>query len=465
MDLRDRGFPNKWGILYCQTYDDLTDRHIMKFKEEFQGIGEVRETRDYGLHVRFHGEGLGGIYLRNLVSTRTKRGAERAYALFDELTEISYQQFYHALYTIRPSGEALPYVAVGAATNPDGLGHLWVKSLFVPEFRDMGHIFFKHYSVKDVFYVQALKNDNPAYADNKEIIDSRLGMTEDEDIRRARDEGSWDLYASGRFSMFKANDYRRYGMDPSVNVHGFYWEELYSRFGIPEEITPAELINNAEAFGFEIIGSLDYGTSPTSVSAYLEYLVDPNNNPWYFRQVGMVGMQLPDQAQKILAVQGNAVVKTRYADPSIGGRAAEGQHRLTRQEDFRQRGVRFELAINDRVEGWSTCASMLHYEQRDGQVVRAPRCRFLFPDGNGYGVPALIEQIPNMPRDPMNAEDVAKMGGIWHWGDSWRYGLHTRFRNTLPEKKSMPRIGSAAWNKMLYDGANMNKKAPKGLFE
>jgi hypothetical protein len=442
MVLRDLGFPDSWGVLFTDTYENLKDRHIGKYVDEFRGIGTVQETQVRGLHVKFHGEGMGGVYLRNMATDadsrqnkNTKRGAERRWALFDELTEFIYGQFTKGMYTVRPDVAGLPFVAVGAATNPDGIGHQWVKEVFVPQYRNPSHDFFRAFKADQLLYVQALKSDNPAYEEMRDIIDARMSMEEDEDIRRARDEGAWDLYASGRFPQFR------------LNIHPFEWAELFQLFGVPEDVLPRDFLMNSRAFGFETYTSLDYGTSPDSISAYIQHLVCPHDSLWSFRRLGMRGKVLEDQAELIHQAEEGLEIRRRIADPMLGGRVAEeGQRGLTRQAKFRKLGLSFHLGINDRVEGAATCEWLLSWKKdAEGRFVRRPRARFLREQADKvYGVPELIGEIPNLPRDPLNPEDVAKDGGIHHWYDAWRYMAHTRYRGHRPSTEP-PQWGSHAF--------------------
>lgn len=438
LDLRARGCPNKWGVLFTDTYPNLIDRHVGKFKEEFKGIGEVRDTYDHGLHIKFYGEGMGGCYLRNLQDTQGKskgRGAERVYALFEELTEITYERYSHAMYTVRPDGSGIPYIAMLGATNPDGVSHRDVKRIFHPDYQDLTHPFFGDGAVKphQVFFLQALASDNPAYEEQKEIIDARMAMIPDEDIKRARKEGSWDLYASGRFAIFREA------------VHCATWEDLFRHYGIPDNIRPVDFLREARGFGFTVWGSLDYATSIDSISAYLIHVVGPDNVLWTIGRLKMVGKQLEEQAEAILLLESQwGITPNRFADPAIWGKAAESSERLARNVKFQKRGVKFRKAVNDRVEGAATCASLLLWRGHPGGPYEiAPGCRFLRRDGE-FGVPELISEIPDLPRDPHNPEDVDPQDGQNHWYDAWRYMAHTRFRGTV-RKATGPVYGSAAY--------------------
>jgi hypothetical protein len=293
--LRGLGFPNMWLTLYTNTYPNLADRHIRKYSDELGAFGRIRETSIRGLHFEFGMEGVGGVYLRNVQDSngaakgKTKRGAESIGALIDESTELTYDQFAGILYTIRPDMNNVPFIPVCCTTNPDGPGHSWNKSIFHPKYRDLSHPFFRANSPESVLFIQALKQDNPAYAQQKDVIDGRMAMISDEDVRRARDEGAWDLYASGRFQMWRDD------------VHFFNEDFFLEHWGIPRTMDFDEFLFYNHEFGFTAYTSLDYGTSPDSLSPYHLHLVAPDGSAWTVDRLAMCGMQLEQQAERILS--------------------------------------------------------------------------------------------------------------------------------------------------------------------
>jgi hypothetical protein len=447
MVYRDLGFPNVWGALYCDTYPNLLARHIVKFEDEFAGIGTVQDSTKRGLHVKFHGEGMGGVYLKNVVSSSnlgagkgSQRGAEAAFILIDELTEFEQDQYAAIIYQAR-WGSDLPFFPRAHGTNPDGIGHGWVKRIFVPQYRDLEDPIFQAVGPENFLYVPAKKENNPAYTAMGDVINANMAMIKDPDVRRAREEGDWDLYANGRFWMW------------TEKLHTFRWEDLFHKFSIPTELTPLDFLRTCRRYGFEIWGSLDYGTSERSASAYYLHLVDPNGHPWTFGELIMVGDELEDQAVQIKDFERGLEIQGRYADPSIGGTTAEREDQRTRQERFGDEGLWFELGVRDRVEGASTIASLLYYERDDlGSIKRYPKWRVLKKyDGDaGFGCKDLITMIPELPRDKHNPEDVDKRDGKNHPYDSVRYFLHTRYSGGSAQEEPIA-MYSAAWYRAVAE--------------
>lgn len=435
MDLRNRGFPDAWGVIACDTYPNLRDRYIDKLKKEFQGLGEFANTQDRGYHFRFYGEGMGGVYLRNLDAgvKEGRRGAEYDWGGGEEITDWNYEQFEKFIYTLR-SPRPLPYNARFFNCNPDGIGHQWVKELFVPEYRDLENPFFEIVSPENFLYVPMRLEDNALYEVLKDQLEANIALIRDPNKRRARRLGDWDIYGSGRFSMFRES------------VHRFTWEDLFRWYGIPEGLTIERFLQTARQYGFEIYTSLDYGTSVNSISAYLFHLVGPDGRVWTFREEAMIGHEAEAQAKLILGFEKGIPVRSRIADPAIGQRKQNDKDKggPTIEERFRRNKVSFLLGSNERVQGAATVAAALYFEENEAtqQVTKAPMWRI------HTSCKKLLTMIPGLPRDPLNPEDVFSNDGANHWYDSARYFLHTRFQGGV-KPAPRPVYGSPAYFREL----------------
>lgn len=463
LDLRERGLPNMWGGLYTLTFPDLVGRHLTKFAKEFQGIAAVKKTQIDGLHLKFFGEGLGGVYLSNIASssdtrknTGSRRGVERSFGLIDESTEFSYDQFDTIKYQVRPDRK-MPYIAIGMASNPDGIGHGWNKSIFHPEHRDLAHPFFEGYTERDIMFVKARKEDNPSYEANKKIIEGIFASISDPDIRKARSEGDWDIYASGRFPVFRASQNKL-----KENIHGCTLDEFYAEVGIPTDVPFTAVLEHAEELGLILNATLDYGTSVDSMTAILLFLVDYKGRRWWVKEIKIVGLPLERQAEIIHSWirDKKRRLNVFYCDPALLAPQAEDFSGLSRINRFRDQGIILTPAINNRTEGWAACDTSLDYRKDiDGRLVKPPKSRFLFPcivNGEAFGVPGIITQIPELPRDKGNPEDVDPMNGIWHWADCWRYGEFTYTIRGRGSAKPPVEVGTQAWLDALVRSRNPN---------
>jgi len=188
-----------WGLrnvrigLFCETYPDLRDRQVSKIKTEFPDwMGEIKDTKEDGLCF-FLGEenGAGQIALRNLDDPTKYQSAEFALIAVDELTKITKDTFDILRGSLRWPG--IDQTLFIAATNPGGVGHGWVRGLWVdrkfpPELSGKADEF---------VFIQSLPKDNEylpkSYWDELNSLPPLLV--------KAWVEGSWDVFAGQAFNF------------------------------------------------------------------------------------------------------------------------------------------------------------------------------------------------------------------------------------------------------------------------
>lgn len=175
--------------LFSEDYPSLYDRQISKIEVEFPPwLGHLRRgsTHEFILNKEY---GSGVIALRNLDDPSKYLSAEFAAIGVDELTRNSKNIFDFLRLRLRWPGMDKPLF--GAATNPGGKGHVWVKNywkdgVFPPEMRPIAHEF---------KFIPALPTDNPHLA--QRYFDNLA--TQPEQMRKAYLEGDWNLLAGQYF--------------------------------------------------------------------------------------------------------------------------------------------------------------------------------------------------------------------------------------------------------------------------
>lgn len=189
---RELGIRNAHVALFCEDYPSLYDRQISKIEVEFPSwLGTLRKsvTREFVLNKEY---GSGVLALRNLDDPSKYLSAEFAAIGVDELTRNKQNIFDFLRMRLRWPGVNRPLF--GAATNPGGIGHVWVKNLWVdgkvpPELTALASEF---------AFIKAKATDNPhlgqQYFDDLETLP--------EQMRRAYAEGDWNLLAGQYFGMF-----------------------------------------------------------------------------------------------------------------------------------------------------------------------------------------------------------------------------------------------------------------------
>lgn len=189
------GLRNVEVMLACETYPELTDRQVKKIVVEFPAqIGKIKTTRDRGFGFYVNEKFGGGlIALRNLDDPAKYKSAEFAAIAIDELTMNEKSTFDLLRGSLR--WPKIPYTKFIGATNPGGIGHAWVKRLWIdkkfpsemlgiaPQFK----------------FIQSLPIDNP-YLD--EVYWDDLNSLPDE-LRKAWVDGNWDVFVGMAFTGFR----------------------------------------------------------------------------------------------------------------------------------------------------------------------------------------------------------------------------------------------------------------------
>lgn len=178
--------------LFSEDYPSLYDRQISKIMFEFPPeVGELKQgvVKNFQLRSELGG---GVIALRNLDDPSKYQSAEFAAIAVDELTKNPKTTFDFLRSRLRWIGVDRPKFAAGA--NPGGIGHAWVKKLWIehelpPEMEVL----------KDQFaFVQAKASHNPHLTAG--YYQSLQTLTPD--MAKMFAEGSWDIFAGQYFDNF-----------------------------------------------------------------------------------------------------------------------------------------------------------------------------------------------------------------------------------------------------------------------
>ncbi len=189
-----KGFKGVRVGLFSQDYPTLHDRQLSKIREEFPDwLGTFNESaREFRLSPLYGG---GVICFRNLDDPSKYKSAEFAAILVEELTENEESVFEALRWRLRwPGIEDTKFIG---ATNPNGVGHLWVKLLWIlREFPEELRPYADQFA-----YIKATVLDNPynpaSYLEKLKSLPSRLRM--------ALLDGSWDAFEGQMFTSFRAD--------------------------------------------------------------------------------------------------------------------------------------------------------------------------------------------------------------------------------------------------------------------
>jgi len=370
--------------------------------------GQVKSTQDAGLG--FHLNGGGMIALRNLDDPSKYVGAEFAAVGVDEITRTTRDVFDILRGSMRwPGVERVPFVATG---NPGGIGHLWVKELWIdgdlpPELAELAPEF---------RYVRGRPSDNP----HLPVSYWQMLETLPPELKRAWFDGDWDVFEGQVFSEWRRD---AHVVEPFEIPAGWLrWRAVDWGYAAPfcclwfaEEPDTHRVYVYREAYKAGLTDPeqalLIRRLSGEDVEDELAALVDEAEDTGPPR-VGRYNTEMEETPAAETAA-GERIYRS-YADPSMWTRRTFEQQTYTTAQVYRKHGVRLTKADNERIVGVRRVHDALAMmdDGRPGLQIFST-CR------------NLVRTLPALPYDDVRIEDV-DTDAEDHAYDALRYGLTPR---------------------------------------
>lgn len=264
--------------------------------------------------------------------------------------------------------------------NPGGVGHHWVKRLFVSrEFRDGEN-------PTDYCFIKATVEDNKDLMESSPDYVQALDLLP-EDIRNAHRYGDWDALGGTYFSEFR----------PELHT--------CKPFRIPDE--------------WPRYRAFDYGLD---MFACLWIAVDFSGRCYVYREYCESDLVVSDAARVMRAcTPPEERVSFTIAPPDMWNRQKDSGKNMA--ELFMQNGIGLLKASNSRIQGWLALKELMKL-RKDGKPGL-----IIFSDCK-----SLIEFLPALQHDTKNPSDCAKEPHeITHAPDALRYFAVMR---TMPAIKN-----------------------------
>lgn len=406
---------HKYGIkggtigLFSEDYPTLKDRQISKIRMEFpESLGTLKSTQTGGLGFYIN-EDLGGwvILLRNLDDPSKYASSEFAAIGVEELTKTPRETFDALRHRLRFPG--IKDTKFFAATNPGGVGHAYVKQLWVD--RDSTDP-----EQDSFFYVPASYRDNE-YIDTESYEKQLSGLPEE--LRKALMEGDWNLVAGQAFN------------------------ELTERKHI---IDPITLPDDTRYFA-----GYDHGFNhPYS---FILFAVTPDGGVYVIKH--LTGrLKRPDEIVKeIKALCGGITNKGKviqiFAGTDIWTRQRDGGPSVSEQftKEGLTKGMGYILikAKTDRIQGVAEIRKWLAWK---GTESEEPALKFFRNTKRVYETLSYMQFDENHPEDVMKMDaDLNGIGGDDDY-DAFRYGIMSRAR---PPRIDKPEYAEGSGMKLIKE--------------
>lgn len=302
------------------------------------------------------------------------QGQEYDWIFMDEATQFTESQF-RTLGACLRGATKIPR-RMYLTCNPGGVGHMWVKRLFITRQYRQGE------NPKDYSFIQATVDDNPQLLKASPEYVQMLDLLPD-DVRRAWRYGDWDALSGVFFPEFQAE----------THVIKPFWR------------IPAE---------WKKYRAFDYGLD---MFACLWIAVDFDGRSYVYRELQQPGVIVSEAAKLMLDLTPPwEQIEFTVAPPDMWNRQKDSGKSMA--ELFMENGVGIIKASNNRIQGWMAVKEMLKplksEKDRPGLLVTE--------DCN-----ALITNLPAIQHDEKNPSDCAtEPHEITHNCDAIRYFCVTR---------------------------------------
>lgn len=377
-------YPGIQVLLLRRTFAELQENHTLPLQAMLRQVAEYREKLK--AFVFPNGSRLKLGYLSAERDVLQYQGQAYDVMFLEEATQFTEFQFQALTESNRASGgckkEFSPRMYL--TCNPGGVGHGWVKRLFVDrDYRGSER-------PEDYVFIKATVYDNPYMLEHDPGY-VRVLENLPEKRRRAMLNGDWDAVEGQFFGEF----------DRDVHV--------VKPFPLPT--------------GWRRYAALDYGLD---MFACYFIAVDEQGRAYVYREIYESGL-IVSQAAERLAAAGEPICQV-LAPPDLWNRHSDTGRSTA--DIFADHGIVLARASNDRVQGWYDLREWLRiFPDEQGQ--RAARLRIFENCRN------LIRTLPLLQHDEDHPGDCARQPHEYtHAPDAIRYFVCGRPRGPESGEKS-----------------------------
>ncbi len=368
-------------LLLRRTYPELKENHINTLLGELKGIAVYKESDKV---FTFHnGSKIKLGYCDSERDVLQYQGIEYDIICMDEATQFTEYQFQTLTACLRGANDFPKRMYL--TCNPGGVGHEWVKRLFIS----------KRYkpdeNPDDYEFISATIFDNKILMEKDPHYLSMLNNL-DEKLRQAWRDGNWDMLAGQYFSEF----------DRSVHV--------IEPFAIPDH--------------WKKYRAIDYGLD---CLACVWIAIDERGDYYVYREYAEADKVISAGAMDILNLsEGEDIIYT-VAPDDLWARSQESAK--SKADIFRESGLTLLKGSRNREAGWLAVKELLTVKNDDCRLKIFSTCT------------ELIECLPALQRDQKRPTDcMTEPHNITHLPDSLRYFCLQYVYPAKEPEKSVPQV-------------------------
>lgn len=369
--LRRFKYPGSSGALFRRTYEEIYGNHIKKLFEEYPGLRQYWSEQHNTLQLP-NGSSLKFAYCQYEKDLAKHQGQE-----YNDLAIEEAGEWPESMYaTLKGSNRSsLPGIKprLLLSGNPGGIGHGWLKRLFVDrKYRGLER-------PEDYAFVQAKVEDNPALWDNDPDYVRKLDANPNLALRKAYRDGDWNVFAGQFFQEIS------------------YEKHLVKPFKIPDH--------------WNRFAAYDYGFTHPATFGY--FAVDGDGNVYLYRRISRAKKRVDQFVSELKSYE-----DTKVLYPIVAGHDCWTQRAVLRDEaapptiaeqfshaddkKIGDYGILLKRATIDRIQGANQVRSYIAWEGKPNNAPKffifdSPECRPAF------------DCLARMIHDPNRPEDVLKV--------------------------------------------------------
>ncbi len=353
-------------LLLRRTYAELKENHINTLLDELKGIATYKDADK--VFTFKNGSKIKLGYCDSERDVLQYQGQEYDIICMDEATQFTEFQFQSLTACLRGANDFPKRFYI--TCNPGGVGHEWVKRLFI------SRRYKESENPDDYEFISATVFDNKVLLKKDKGYVNMLNNLDDK-LRQAWRDGNWDMLAGQYFSQF----------DRSVHV-----------------IEPFEIPSHWQRYR-----AIDYGLD---CLACVWVAIDELGCYYVYREYAEPDKIISEGAGDIVSYSDGENIQYTVAPSDLWARSQESAK--SKADIFRENGLTLIKGNNNREAGWLALAELLKPittdEGSESKLKIFSTCT------------NLIEYIPALQRDNKKPTDcMTEPHDITHLPDALRY--------------------------------------------
>ena len=346
-------------LILRRTLPELRENHIRPMRRLLRGAAEYRATDKT---FEFPNDSLIAFgYCDSEGDVEQYQGQEYDVIFIDEATHFTEYQYATLTASLRGANDFPKRMYL--TCNPGGVGHAWVKRLFIDRDFHAGE------KPEDYVFIPAKVTDNRVLMEKDPEYVRRLDNLP-HGLREAWRDGKWDVFAGQYFTEFDRGKHVVEPFEPPA------WWRWYVTMDYGLDMLAALLIGVDDAGNAWVVGEVYEGRD---------------------RGEGHEGLIVSEAAEAVKELAGSRQITAYLAPPDLWNARQETGRSVA--DIFAEHGVYLMKTSNDRVDGWMAVKEWLKPRAcEDGEA--RPRLRF-FPNCRN-----IIRTLPLLQYDEKRANDV-----------------------------------------------------------